>query len=70
MFSEGQFNTIFGEDYQLVQIEVLRYRFKHLRSLDLPAAAVGEFEFCSQNLSVAADSHDKVTIFPHNGQAV
>jgi hypothetical protein len=57
------FNTISGEDYQLVQIEVFFYRFEHQRYRDLPAATIGEFEFCSQNLSVSDDSHDKQSQF-------
>jgi len=52
MFSVGQFTTIFREDYQLVQMEVLCYLCKHLRYLDLHAATIGEFEFCSQNLFI------------------
>ena len=57
------FNTISGEDYQLVQIEVFFYRFEHQRYRDLPAATIGEFEFCSQNLFVSDDSHDKQSQF-------
>jgi hypothetical protein len=50
MFSEGQFIAIFGDDYQLVQIEVLCHRIEHQLYLDLPAATIREFEFSSQNL--------------------
>ena len=39
------------------------YRFENQRYRNLPAATIGEFEFCSQNLSVSDDSHDKQSQF-------
>jgi hypothetical protein len=40
IFSEGQFTAIYCEDYQLLQIEELCYRFEHQLCLDLPAATI------------------------------
>jgi hypothetical protein len=33
---DGQLSRICGEDYQLVQTEVLCYRFKHQHNVDIP----------------------------------
>ena len=39
-FIERQFSTIFGEDCQLVQTEVLCYRFKHQQYVGLPTGTI------------------------------
>ena len=52
---------------------LLCYRFEHQHCLELPAATLGEFGFCSQNLFIylflmilTINSH----YFPHNGPTV
>ena len=52
MFSEGECNRICGEDYQLVQIDILCCRPEHQQYLSLPAATTGELGCWSQDLFI------------------